>query len=139
MKVLVLTSEPITATQLRDALPEAVEPEQTEVMVVAPAFAPNPLKFWLSDADGAIAKADEVRRETLQNLGDSGVPATGDTGESDPEMAIQDALSTFDAERILLFTHRESDSGYREDVDVKQLSERFGVPVEHATVGGSAA
>ena len=72
MKLLVLTSEPITAEQLREALPGGVEPEQTEVMVVAPALQPNPLKFWLSDADESIAKADEVRRETIQQLGDSG-------------------------------------------------------------------
>jgi hypothetical protein len=134
MKLLVLTSEPISAEQLREALPGAVEPEQTEVMVVAPALQPNPLKFWLSDADESIAKADEVRRETIQKLGDSGVAATGDTGESDPVTAIEDALTTFPAERIVLFTHEDSDQRYREAIDVDELKERFGVPVEEATI-----
>jgi hypothetical protein len=103
-------------------------------MVVAPALQPNPLKFWLSDADESIAKADEVRRETIQQLGDSGVAATGDTGESDPVTAIEDALTTFPAERIVLFTHADSDQHYREDIDVNELKERFGVPVEQASV-----
>jgi hypothetical protein len=134
MKLLVLTSEPITAEQLREALPGNIEPEQTEVMVVAPALQPNPLKFWLSDADESIAKADEVRRETIQQLGDSGVAATGDTGESDPVTAIEDALTTFPAERIVLFTHADSDQHYREDIDVNELKERLGVPVVHASV-----
>ncbi|MBV9311038.1 MAG: hypothetical protein JOZ73_09400 [Solirubrobacterales bacterium] len=139
MKVLVLTSEPVSASQLREALPGGVEPEQTEVMVVAPALQPNSLKFWLSDADSAITRADEVRRETIENLGESGVPATGDTGESDPVRALEDALTTFPAERILLFTHADDAQGYREDLDVAELKSRFGIPVEQATVGGSAA
>lgn len=134
MKVLVLTSEPITAQQLRDALSSDVDPSEAEVMVVAPALQESGLKFWLSDADDAIARADEVRRESIERLGDAGVPATGDTGESDPETAIEDALKTFDADRIVLFTHQGEDQRYREDLDDRELAERFGRPVDHAAV-----
>jgi hypothetical protein len=134
MKVLVLTSEPITAQQLRDALSSDVDPSKAEVMVVAPALQESGLKFWLSDADDAIARADEVRRESIERLGDAGVPATGDTGESDPETAIEDALKTFDADRIVLFTHQGEDQRYREDLDDRELAERFGRPVDHAAV-----
>jgi hypothetical protein len=38
MKLLVLTSEPITARQLREALPGDLDPEHSEMMVVAPAI-----------------------------------------------------------------------------------------------------
>jgi hypothetical protein len=134
MKVLVLTSEPITAQQLRDALSSDVDPSKAEVMVVAPALQESGLKFWLSDADDAIARADEVRRESIERLGDAGVPATGDTGESDPETAIEDALKTFDADRIVLFTRQGEDQRYREDLDDRELAERFGRPVDHAAV-----
>jgi len=132
MKLLVLTSEPITAQQLRDALPDSVDPGEAEVMVVAPALQRNPLKFWFSDADDAIAKAEQVRRESLDQLGEAGVQATGDTGESDPVQAIQDALTTFRADRILLFTHPDEAQRYREDVEQDEISERFGVPVDYA-------
>jgi hypothetical protein len=64
MKVLVLTSEPITAQQLRDALGSDVDPADAEVMIVAPVFADSAIRFWMSDADDAIAKAEEVRRVT---------------------------------------------------------------------------
>jgi hypothetical protein len=40
-----------------------------EVMVVAPAVQQSPLKFWFSDVDGAIAWAEEGRRETVEELG----------------------------------------------------------------------
>jgi hypothetical protein len=103
-------------------------------MVVAPALLEDALHFWLSDADEAIANADRVRRETVEQLDAQGVPASGDTGESDPEQAIQDALQSFPADRIVLFTHPESKRAYKEDLDPTELEERFGVPVDHASV-----
>ena len=134
MKVLVLTSEPITAQQLRDALGADGDPSDAEVMVVAPALAESALKFWMSDADDAIARADEVRQASVQRLGREGVPATGDTGEADPYTAIEDALKTFDADRIVLFTHGGEDQRYREGLDDAEITERFGLPVDHAVV-----
>ena len=134
MKVLVLTSEPIGAEQLRAALGPDTDPADTEVMVVAPALQESALKFWFSDADDAIAKADEVRRETLERLSDGGVPASADTGESDPMVAIEDALRTFRADRIVLFTHPEGDELYREDLDPDEVQGRVGIPVERAAL-----
>lgn len=132
MRLLVLTTEPVTADQLRGALPDDADPGDAEVLVVAPALQDDALHFWLSDADEAIARADRVRRETLERLGEQGVSATGDTGESDPEQAIQDALQSFPADRIVVFTHKESERRYREDLDPAELEGRFGVPVDLA-------
>jgi hypothetical protein len=132
MKLLVLTSEPITADQLRTALPGGVDAEDAEVMVVAPALQESGLRFWMSDADEAIARAEEVRRQTVENLGEQGVPASGDTGESDPVQAIQDALQSFPADRVIVFSHTGDEESYREDVDQAEIEERFGIPVTSA-------
>jgi hypothetical protein len=134
MRLLVLTSEPITANQLREAVGDSIQPEDVEVMVVAPAFQDDALHFWLSDADDAIARADEVRRRTADQLGEAGVPVSSDTGESDPEQAIEDALMTFPAERIVVFEHPPDERRYREELDPAELERRFSVPVDRATV-----
>ncbi|HEY4826169.1 MAG TPA: hypothetical protein VIH85_05355 [Solirubrobacteraceae bacterium] len=134
MKLLVLTSEPISADQLRRALTSDVDPSDADVMLVAPAFAESAVRFWMSDADDAITRADEVWRESVERLGDAGIPATGDTGEADPYTAIEDALKTFDADRIVVFTRQGEDQRYREDLDEGELSDRFGRPVDHAAV-----
>jgi hypothetical protein len=133
VKILVLTTEPVTADQLRAALPSDADPRDAEVMVLSPALHENALRFWVSDADEAIARADDVRRQSLKQLGDAGVSASGDTGEGTPEEAIEDALKTFAADRILIFTHPESEQRYKEDVDPDELQERFGVPVTQAS------
>jgi hypothetical protein len=136
MKLLVITSEPISAAQLKHALPGDVDPAQAEVMVVAPALQESGLRFWLSDADEAIAKAETVRQETLDRLGSEGVPASGETGESNPLLAIQDALQSFRADRIVLFTHAGDEQLYREDLDVTEIEQRFGLPVDRAALSG---
>jgi hypothetical protein len=134
VKVLVLTSEPITAQQLRATLGAHGDPSDLEVMVVAPALADSAVQFWMSDADEAIARAEEVRQASVERLGEEGVAATGDTGEADPYTAIEDALKTFDADRIVLFTHGGENQRYREDLDQGEIAERFGRPVDQASV-----
>ena len=137
MKLLVVTSEPITAAQLRDAVHVDADPADIEVMVLAPALTKSGIRFWFSDADAAIERADSVRSETVGELESSGVNAQGTTGESDPMQAIIDALQTFPADRIVLFTHADDDDQrYREDLDEDALRERVGLPVDRASVSG---
>src|SRR5436305_12625391 len=119
---------------MRSAVGNGGAHNQTEVMVVAPALQESGFRFWLSDADKAIERAEDVRRATVENLGAAGVAASGDTGESDPLDAIRDALATFPADRIVGVTHRASERRYPEDVDPSELEERFGLPVDQATV-----
>ena len=69
----------------------------------------------------------------MERLDEQGVAASGDTGESDPVEAIQDALQSFSADRIVLFTHPESERRYKEDVDPAALQDQFGIPVDHAS------
>jgi len=68
MKVLVLASEPVSAQQLRNALPSDVDPEQGEVMIVAPALQESALRFWFSDADEAIARDRWLSEQELERV-----------------------------------------------------------------------
>jgi hypothetical protein len=130
MRVLVIASETISADRLRAALGGASD--EAEIMIVAPALHRSALRFWLSDADEAIARAELVARETVEGLDDAGLDARGDTGEGDPIQAVADVLVTFPAERIVLFTRRGSAQRYDEGIDADALQQRFGVPVQQA-------
>ena len=128
MRVLVLAAEPIDADVLGDLDGDA------EVLVVAPAQQQSPLRFWMSDADEAIAKAEKVQEETVERLDEQGVDAAGDTGETDPLEAIQDALATFEADRIIVVRHPEGERDLFEGDVVEEARARFEIPVDERTV-----
>ena len=60
--------------------------------------------------------------------------AAGDTGEADPLLAIQDALQTFDADEIVLFTHPRRGRNWLEEGLVEDARERFEAPVRHLEI-----
>jgi hypothetical protein len=131
-KILALTSEAIDASALRSAL-GGEELDGTEVLVVAPALT-SKRRFILADPDPAIGRAEEVQEETVERLNEEGVDAAGDTGESDPLLAIQDALATFEADEIVLFTHSGGKRNFLEEGLVDEATERFSAPVRHMVV-----
>jgi nucleotide-binding universal stress UspA family protein len=130
VKLLVVTPEPVDANLLRSTFGDEVE--GAEVLVVSPATNRSKLAFWVSDSDEAIAEAEAAQEETVERLEEEGIDAAGDTGESEPAVAIEDALATFPADRIVVFSHPDLD--YREDEGLRDAEERFGVPVTHAQI-----
>ena len=132
MKLLVVTPEPVDANMLRATLGEEVE--GAEVLVVSPATNKSRVAFWVSDSDEAIAEAEAAETETVERLEEEGIDAAGHTGESEPAVAIQDALATFKADRIVIFSHPDGDRDYREDEGLANAEERFGVPLTHALI-----
>jgi hypothetical protein len=132
MKLLVLTPEPIDAGLLRSVAGE--EASDAEVMVVSPATHSSPLKFWMSDADEAIASAHRTAEETAERLEEGGIDAVGDAGEAEPVVARQDALATVAADRVIVFNHPEGSRDYREDLGLRDAEGRFGVPVTYAEI-----
>jgi hypothetical protein len=133
MKLLVLTPEPVDADLLRATLGDEVE--GAEVLVVSPATNQSKLAFWVSDTDEAIAEAETAQEESVERLEEAGVAAAGETGESEPAVALEDALATFPADRIVVFSHPEGQRDYREDKGLADAEARFGVPITHAVIG----
>ena len=131
-KILALVSEPISADALRAAVGEEAA-ENAEVLVVAPALN-SKKRFFLADPDPAIERAEAVQEETVERLDEEGIDAAGDTGEEDPLLALQDALVTYDADEIVLFTHAGVKRNWLEDGLVEQAKERFTTPVRHMVV-----
>jgi hypothetical protein len=131
-KILVVVAEPVSG----EALKQAVGPEaagSAEVLVVAPALESR-TRWILDDPDAAIRRADEVQEETVERMDEEGVDAAGDTGEADPLLAVQDALQTFDADEIVLFTHPGEKRNWAEEGLVEEARARFGAPVRHLEV-----
>jgi hypothetical protein len=132
VKLLVVTPEPVDADFLREALGEDVR--GAEVLVVSPATNQSKVAFWVSDPDEAISEAETAEVDTVERLEEDGVDAAGQVGESEPAQAIEDALATFPADRIVIFSHPEGDRDYREDEGLADAEARWNVPVTHALI-----
>ena len=132
MKLLVLATDPVSADDVRAALPDE-DLQDAEVLVVAPAVNESPVAFWVSDADEAIAEAESAAEQTAAQLRESGAQARATTGESEPLLALQDALATYQADRVLLFVREDEGARYREDDVVGEAERRFGIPFTEIT------
>jgi len=130
-KILVLVAEAISGEALESALGPHVR--DAEVLVVAPATTTR-FRWLTGDTDDAIQRAEAVQEETVERLDEEGVDAAGGTGDSDPLLAVQDALQTYPADQIVLFTHGGGERNWLEEGIVDQARERFDAPVKHMTV-----
>jgi broad specificity polyphosphatase/5'/3'-nucleotidase SurE len=121
MHLLVLADEPVDAARVRAALPDEADLEGARVLVVAPARNQSRLAFWVSDSDEAIADAREVEEESVAALAQTDAAAVaGEVGESEPMLALRDALATFPADLVLLLTgDDELEAQAREALDVR--------------------
>jgi hypothetical protein len=131
-RILALVSEPISADALRTAIGSEAA-EDAEVLVVAPALNTK-TRFLLADPDPAIERAEAVQEETVERLDEEGIDAAGDTGEENPMLALQDALATYEADEIVLFTHPGGKQNWKEEGLVEEAQGRFSVPVRHIVV-----
>ena len=81
----------------------------------------------MSDSDDAIAEAEEAQSETKSAWRRK--PWTPRAkGRIRAAQAIDDALATFAADRIVIFSHPEGDRDYREDEALADGEERWNVP-----------
>ncbi len=123
MKLLVLAPHAVDAAAVRSALP-GDDLEGAEVLVVSPALQQSGVKFWMSDSDEAIAQAEEAAAETAGALSGEAASTRATTGESEPLLALQDALATFPADRILVFGDEDLAQEVRSAVDVEVTAAR---------------
>ncbi len=134
MRLLVLSADPVDAAAVRRALPGDDGLEGADVLVVSPALNQSALAFWVSDSDEAIADAESAAQKTAAALAEPADSVRTEVGESEPLLALQDALATFPADRILVFTRAEDEQRYKEDDVVGEAGRRFGLPVHEATL-----
>ncbi|HEU4973510.1 MAG TPA: hypothetical protein VFT50_00360 [Baekduia sp.] len=132
MKLLVLATDPVGPEELRGAV-DGLDLDGAEVLVVSPAVNASPVAFWMSDSDEAIAEAESTARATAEALAAEGARTRAQPGESEPLLALQDALTTFPADRVLVFARGDDAARYREDDVLGEAERRFGVPVTEVT------
>lgn len=123
-KVLVVS----TLSRSPEALRKAVGGEIDELRVVVPMVRQSRLQ-WLTNADDQTRDQAEVAAAQLgRELPSKETESTA--GDSDPLVAVQDALREFAADEVVVITHPDEEASWLEEgkgrAIVKQL---HGVPV----------
>jgi hypothetical protein len=132
-RILVIANETVGGTMLRETIRERAAGYEARVLVVSPALN-SPLRHWASDEDPAREVAQRRLDAALAHLAEDGISARGQIGDSEPLMAIEDALRTFGADEIVISTHPEGRSHWLVKGIVAKARDRFPVPVTHVVV-----
>lgn len=136
--VLLLVSEPTLSAEVIAAIREHLEDRPREVMVVAPALIGSAIKHAMGDVDEARDEAGGVLEKSLGQLKAAGVEARGQVGDSDPLLALQDALQTFPTDEIVIVTRPHEKARWLEDDLFQRAEHTFEQPIIHLEVEDSS-
>lgn len=132
-RVLVVANETVAGEELLSTISTLALSEQTRFRVVCPALNSR-LKTYTSDEDPARAAAQERLDATLARLASVGIEASGEVGDGDPLVAVDDAVRTFGPNEIVISTHPPGRSNWLERGVVDSVRTRYDVPVTHVVV-----
>jgi hypothetical protein len=133
-RLLVIANETVGGKALLDEIRDRSRNRDSEILVVTPALASSRAAHWASDVDEAIELARQRMELSLIAIGELGLKAKGEIGDSDPNVAIEDALRVFSADEILISTHPPERSRWLEHGVVDQAREQIDLPISHVVV-----
>jgi hypothetical protein len=137
-RLLVVANETVGGDALLAEIGNRCQGIDSEVLVLTPALSVSRTEHWVSDVDEAIELARQRMELSLIALKEAGLKAKGEVGDSDPNMAIEDALRVFPADEIVISTHPPDRSRWLERGVVERAREEIELPVTHVVVDLSA-
>lgn len=133
-RLLVVANETVRGEALLNEIRDRCRGRRCEVLVVTPALAASRASHWASDIDEAIELARQRMELSLIEIRQLGLRAKGEIGDSDPNVAIEDALRLFAADEIVISTHPPERSRWLERGVVDKARERIDLPIAHVVV-----
>jgi GABA permease len=133
-RLLVVANETVVGEALLAEIASRGRGRESEILVVVPALVASRASHWASDVDEAIELARQRMELSLIELGRLGLKAKGEIGDSDPNVAIEDALRVFPADEIVISTHPPERSHWLERGVVERAQEEIDLPISHVVV-----
>jgi hypothetical protein len=130
-RVLVVANQTVGGRALLDEIRNRSKGRNSEILVVTPALTSSQLKHWVSDVDQALVDADRRREDSVRAIEAAGLRARSQVGDSDPNVAINDALLTFAADEIIISTLPPERSRWLERGVVDKARQEVDLPITH--------
>jgi hypothetical protein len=134
-RLLVVANETVGGAALLEEIGRRCGRRDCEILVITPALTASRANLWASDIDEAIVLARQrmelsvIEIEQRLNL-----KARGEIGDSDPNVAIGDALRVFPADEIVISTHPPQTSRWLERGVVDRARDEIDLPISHVVV-----
>jgi hypothetical protein len=134
-RVLVIANQTVGGRALLEEISNRSRARNSEILVLTPALARSRAAHWASDTDEATELARQRMELSLQAIEEAtGLRARGLVGDSDPNIAIEDALREFPADEIIISTHPPERSRWLEQGVVSRARDEIDLPVTHVVV-----
>ena len=137
-RLLVIANETVGGGALIEEIRNRTRGRQSAILVVTPALTASRAAHWASDVDEAMELARQRLELSLIEIERQGLKARGEIGDSDPNVAIEDALGGFPADEIVISTHPPERSRWLEQGVVERAREQVDLPITHVVVDLSA-
>lgn len=137
-RVLVVANETVGGEALLAEIRNRCRGRSSEILVITPVLPSSRASHWASDVDDAIEAARQRMEISLIEIGRLGLEARGEVGDSDPNVAIEDALRAFPADEIVISTHPPQRSHWLERGVVERARREIDLPVTHVVVDVAA-
>jgi hypothetical protein len=133
-RLLVVANETVGGDALRVEIRERCRDRICEILVLTPALVGSRASHWASDIDEGIELARQRMELSLIEIEGLGLKARGEIGDSDPNVAIEDALRVFPADEIVISTHPPQRSRWLEHGVVDRARDEIDLPITHVVV-----
>ena len=133
-RVLVIANQVVSDRSLSAEIQARCGDGRGEVLIVAPALAASRSAVWASDVDASIGEARRRLEVSLEAAAEAGLRARGQVGDPDPNVALEDALRSFAADEIVIWTHTPDRSPWLEHGVVQRAREEIALPLTHVVI-----
>jgi hypothetical protein len=133
-RLLVVANQTVEGRALLDEIRNRCRGRECEIRLITPALVSSRAAHWASDLDEGIELARQRMELSLIAIGRLGLEARGEVADSDPNLAIEDALRAFPADEIVISTHPPQKSRWLEHGVVQRAREEIDLPVTHVVV-----
>jgi GABA permease len=133
-RLLVVANETVEGEALLEEIRRRCRNRDCEILVVTPALVGSRASHWASDIDEGIELARQRMELSLIAIDQLGLKAKGEIGDSDPNVAIEDALRVFPADEIVISTHPPHRSRWLEHGVVERARDEIELPITHIVV-----
>jgi hypothetical protein len=132
--MLILAGDVIGDERLVREIVRHAEGRTAEARIVAPARVKSPLALAAGDVDEDIEDARRRLAESVEALRRNGIEASGDVGEADPVLALEDGLRLFPADEVIVVARAGERRTWLEEDFIERVRREVDLPVTVAEV-----